>query len=87
MASKAPTIEEVQEYCQERMNGIDPVQFWAFYTANGWVQGRARKPIKNWKACVITWEKTNKPASGNLMARLTDRSWADDIINQQGRLT
>jgi hypothetical protein len=84
---KEPTLEEIRAYCEERGNGIDPEQFQNFYQANGWVQGKARKPIKDWQACVRTWEKTSKPASGNLMARLTDRSWADDLINQQGRLT
>jgi hypothetical protein len=34
----------------------------AHYTANGWVQGKG-KPIKCWKSCVITWEKTKKKES------------------------
>ena len=55
-----PTVEEVRTYCAERKNGIDPEKFIAFYTANGWVQGKAQKPIKNWKATVITWERRNK---------------------------
>jgi hypothetical protein len=84
---KAPTIEEIQDYCQARNNGIDAESFWAFYEANGWVQGKGRKPIKNWKACVITWEKTRAPSKVNIVQTLMDRSWADDIINQQGRLT
>lgn len=57
-----PTIEEVRVYCLARGNRIDAERFVDFYTANGWVQGK-NKPIKDWKACVRTWEKRdgNKP--------------------------
>lgn len=51
-----PTLEEVMEYCQERNNGIDAIQFFDFYEANGWVQGKD-KPLKDWKAAVRTWER------------------------------
>lgn len=53
-----PTLDEVRAYCLERQNGIDPEAFFAHYEANGWVQGKTCKPIVNWKACVITWERT-----------------------------
>lgn len=51
-----PTVLEVAEYCVERNNGIDAESFVDYYTANGWVQG-AGKPIKDWRACVRTWER------------------------------
>lgn len=51
-----PTVEEVRAYCTERGNLVDPETFVDFYTANGWTQGRG-KPIRDWKACVRTWEK------------------------------
>ena len=54
-----PTLEEVQAYCLERGNNIDAEHFIAFYTANGWKQSNGN-PIKDWKACVITWEKRDK---------------------------
>lgn len=50
-----PSIEEVRAYCEERHNGVDAQRFHDFYSANGWVQGRG-KPVKDWKACVRTWE-------------------------------
>jgi hypothetical protein len=55
-----PTLEKVQAYCAERRNRVDPEAFLAFYEANGWVQGKNRKPIKNWKAAVLTWERNDK---------------------------
>jgi hypothetical protein len=53
-----PSEEEVRAYCQERGNSVDPVKFHAHYRANGWVQGRTGKPIVDWKAAVITWERS-----------------------------
>ena len=50
-----PTLEEVRTYFAERGTTINPDAFWAHYEANGWVQSRG-KPIKNWKACLTTWE-------------------------------
>lgn len=56
---KKPTYEEVEEYCKERRNGIDPQRFIDFYDSKGWVVGKS--PMKDWKACVRTWEtKTEK---------------------------
>ncbi len=52
-----PTVEEVQAYCVSRGNNIDAREFVDYYTANGWVQGRACKPIRDWKAAVRTWER------------------------------
>ena len=51
-----PSVEEVKAYCNERHNSVDPQSFVDFYTANGWVQGKGKK-IKDWKACVRTWER------------------------------
>ena len=50
-----PTLDEVKAYFEERGTSISPDAFWAHYEANGWVQSRG-KPIKNWKACLTTWE-------------------------------
>ena len=55
-----PTVEEVEAYCKERSNHVDPQKFIDFYETNGWVQGKSRKPIKSWKACVRTWEGQDK---------------------------
>ena len=53
---KPPTLEEVRAFFQEKGTTIDPEAFFAHYEANGWVQSRG-KPIRNWKACLTTWEK------------------------------
>lgn len=56
-AFQPPTLEAVMEYAKERGNKIDPIAFFDFYEANGWVQGKQGKPLKDWKACVRTWER------------------------------
>lgn len=58
-----PTVDEVEAYCQERKNGVDPQRFIDHYTANGWKVGK--NPMKDWKAAVRTWEGgESKPQSG-----------------------
>jgi hypothetical protein len=54
---KPPTLEEVREFCKERGNSVDPETFLDHYEANGWYRGKTK--IKDWKACVRTWEKNS----------------------------
>ena len=49
-----PTLQEVTDYCQERDNGVNPARFIDFYASKGWKVGN--QPMKDWKACVRTWE-------------------------------
>ena len=49
-----PQLHEVSQYCIERKNGIDAQKFIDHYSANGWMRGKNK--IKDWKACVRTWE-------------------------------
>lgn len=77
-----PTIEEVKAYCQERKNGIDAEAFVDFYASKGWKVGS--QPMKDWKACVRTWErrakKDNKTAIGpNGVEYRTDDEDNDEI--------
>lgn len=53
-----PTVEEIREYCNERKNNIDAEYFYDFYESKGWYVGKNK--MKNWKACVRTWEKDAK---------------------------
>jgi len=50
-----PTLVEVEVYCQERNNSVDPSAWMDHYESNGWKVGR--NPMKSWKAAVRTWEK------------------------------
>ena len=55
---KKPTLEEVESYCKERKNNVDPERFIDFYESKGWKVGKT--PMKDWKACIRTWESKTK---------------------------
>lgn len=52
-----PTVEEIKAYCEERKNSVDAEKFLNYYESNGWKVGK--NPMKDWKAAVRTWEKSN----------------------------
>jgi hypothetical protein len=59
-----PTLEEVEAYCRERQNDVDPKKFYDYFTASDWVDSRGQK-VKSWKQKVITWEgHSNKKTVG-----------------------
>lgn len=59
--SNRPTLDEVRAYCGGRGNRVDPDKWFAYYESNGWRIGK--NPMKNWRAAVHTWEKSqfNQP--------------------------
>lgn len=56
---KKPTLEEIEQYCKERNNNIDPKKFYEYYSVSNW-KDKDGKQVKNWKQKVITWEGRNK---------------------------
>lgn len=80
-----PSLEEVREYCQERGNNVDPQRFLDHYTATGWMRGKT--PIKEWKACVRTWEKkedfTSPSWTESAFAGRKPRKLIDDVEHEQ----
>ena len=53
-----PTLDEIQEYCLERKNGINANAFYDFYESKDWMVGKNK--MKDWKACIRTWEQRDK---------------------------
>jgi len=53
-----PSLQDIIEYCHQRKNDIDPQGFRDFYESKGWMVGKNK--MKDWKACVRTWEKKNQ---------------------------
>ena len=51
-----PTISDIEQYCIERNNNIDASQFFDYYESNGWKVGK--NSMKDWKAAVRTWERS-----------------------------
>lgn len=59
-----PTLGEVEAYCRERQNGVDPKKFYDYFTASDWVDSRGQK-VRSWKQKIITWEgHSNKKTVG-----------------------
>lgn len=73
---KKPTIEEIQEYCEERNNGINANYFYDFYESKGWYVGKNK--VKDWKACVRTWERNQKKESPKPIKTIPE--WFDKDI-------
>ena len=62
-----PSLEEVESYCRERKNRVNPQYFYDYYQSNGWRVGK--NPMKDWKAAVRSWESNGmdreRPAREN----------------------
>lgn len=79
-----PTVEDVKAYCEERGNSIDAETFVNFYASKGWLVGKS--PMKDWKACVRTWEKNeakpNKSAKPTAFNSFEQRSYDYDGLTE-----
>lgn len=72
-----PTLEEVKAYITEKNYNVDPVKFWNFYESKGWYVGKNK--MKNWKSCVVTWNRTSSDHTGN--------SYQDKVNRQERNYT
>jgi len=83
---KIPNLEEVENYCKERGNSIDPEQFCDFYESKGWMVGKNK--MKSWQASVRYWEKNQKstpkptPNKKRTLAEMIALSEAPNVFDQ-----
>ena len=82
-----PTVEEVRDYCRERGNDVNPESFVDFYESKGWKVGS--NPMKDWKACVRTWEQRRKAdrasPSPTRFCNFTQRSYTSSEMDELER--
>ena len=78
-----PSLSEVINYCNERSNFVSPQGFLDHYQANGWMRGRNK--IKDWKACVRTWEKNSNQNNSNKPIEFSETT-RQNIINAEAFL-
>ena len=72
-----PTLEDVQAYCKERNNNVDAQRWFDYYSSNGWKVGK--NPMKDWKACVRTWERSaDNGRTNKRVADVTDYGYPDE---------
>ena len=69
-----PGLEDVKKYCDERNNGINPQAFLDHYDTNGWKRGNTA--IKDWKACVRTWEQKRRDETPGRKPAEKTGAWA-----------
>jgi hypothetical protein len=77
-----PTLQEVTDYCKERNNSVDPERWHDFYQSKNWFIGKNK--MKDWRACVRTWEKNNKSNIKNktFLSDIAERdNNYEDILN------
>lgn len=74
-----PSISEIQQYCKERQNTINAEKFFNYYEANGWKVGKNK--MKDWKACVRTWEQNEKKYNQTSQNKSFNKSELDDKIS------
>lgn len=60
-----PSVEEICAYCLERKNNIDAQYFYDKNESIGWVIGKNRTPMKDWRATIRTWERNNHKGNGS----------------------
>lgn len=63
-----PTIEDLEDYINEKGYQVDAHKFYNYYESNGWKVGR--NPMKDWKAAIRNWahngyNNSNQQSSGN----------------------
>ena len=77
-----PTVDEIKSYCLERKNGVDAQHFYDFYESKGWMVGKNK--MKDWKACVRTWERNNNVCGANSVATAQDYFDYAEELRRQG---
>lgn len=74
-----PTINDIQQYCIERNNTVDAKRFFDWYESNGWKVGK--NPMKDWKAAVRTWERSNTIYKSDIKKGITPQ-WMEEEQNE-----
>ena len=70
-----PTLEEVEEYINEKGYNIRASKFVDYYTSNGWKVGK--NPMKDWKAAVRSWAHNNYDNDKKKVKSFADMAMAD----------
>jgi len=66
-----PALKEVQDYCRERKNNVNPQTWIDHYESKGWMIGKNK--MVDWKAAVRTWESRDGGTTGNVQSTPSQR--------------
>ena len=59
-----PTLEEVQEYVNEKKLSVNAKQFFDYFETGNWIDSKGNK-VKNWKQKLLTWNSHQKVDNTN----------------------
>lgn len=63
IAFVVPSVNEIADYCTQRANDVDALQFFDYYQSKGWSVGKGE--MKDWRAAVRIWERNIKNNTNN----------------------
>ena len=72
-----PSLSEVEKYCNERRNDVNPAKFMSHYEQNGWMVGKNK--MKNWKMAINTWEHQNYYYACKKLSEYTIEELIDEL--------
>ena len=81
-----PTVEEVAQHIREnpKYKCVNPVAFVNFYASKGWMVGK--NPMKDWKAAVRTWERSEGRGTSGAGNRVQPRATEEHGLDKLRRL-
>lgn len=80
--TNTPTLEEIEQFCKERGNGVDAKRVYDYYSSANWKDGRGN-PVRNWKQKIIAvWEKPKEERKVGKVAH--EREVYDKDFNEDG---
>lgn len=66
-----PTLEEVQEYIEEKRLNVDANYFYNYFSEGNWIDSKGNS-VKNWKQKLITWSNHNRIQVNNFENKKSD---------------
>ena len=77
-----PALDEIEQFCKERGNGVDAKRVFDYYSSANWKDGRGN-PVRNWKQKIIAvWEKPKEESKVGKVAH--EREVYDKDFNEDG---
>jgi hypothetical protein len=71
-----PTLQDLIQYAKEiNFSGFKPEEFLDHYEMVGWVCGKARTPMKSWRAAVRVWQRNQQAWNPEDSATTIETAW------------
>ena len=76
-----PTVDELEEYKNEKGYQCDVQQFYDYHSSKGWVVGRVK--MKDWKRALSYWESNDKKRRNNYGKTTAKTTYAASIYDYE----